>query len=120
MIYLELAIVAGEIAGLVFSVEKHGWLGQFVYYTQCSNYFLLVAVVNVQVPPQSRYWKRKAEGQPVKKESEKHLNSVRFQRIEAFFFIPDWYVPYGATGEARDCLLAGYDAASATNRADVS
>ena len=45
MIYLELAIVAGEIAGLVFSVEKHGWLGQFVYYTQCSNYFLLVAAV---------------------------------------------------------------------------
>ena len=43
MIWLEAAIVAGEIAGLVFSIGKHGWWGQFVYYTQCSNYFLRVA-----------------------------------------------------------------------------
>ena len=45
MLYLDLAIIAGEIAGLVFSVEKNGWWKQFVYYTQCSNYLLLIVTV---------------------------------------------------------------------------
>lgn len=43
MLYLDIAIIAGEIAGLVFSIGKHGWWGQFVYYTQCSNYILMIA-----------------------------------------------------------------------------
>lgn len=43
MLYLEASVVAGELAGLVFSVRKHGWWPQFVYYTQCSNYILLLA-----------------------------------------------------------------------------
>ena len=43
MLYLDIAIIAGELAGLVFSIDKHGWWPQFVYYTQCSNYFLLLA-----------------------------------------------------------------------------
>ena len=43
MMYLDIAIIAGELAGLVFSIDKHGWRGQFVYYTQCSNYLLLAA-----------------------------------------------------------------------------
>ena len=38
-----MAIIAGEIAGLVLSIQKHGFWGQFVYYTQCSNYLLLIA-----------------------------------------------------------------------------
>ena len=42
MVYLDTAIIAGELAGFVFSVRKNGLLGQFVYYTQCSNYILLV------------------------------------------------------------------------------
>lgn len=42
MLYLDIAIVAGETAGLVFSIGKHGWWGQFVYYTQWSNYLLLL------------------------------------------------------------------------------
>ena len=42
MLYLDIAIIAGEIAGLVFSIGKHGWWGQFVYYTQCSNYILMI------------------------------------------------------------------------------
>ena len=41
MLYFDIAIIAGEIAGLVFSVEKNGWWKQFQYYTQCSNYILL-------------------------------------------------------------------------------
>jgi len=45
MLYLDIAIIAGELAGLVFSIEKSGWWGQFVYYTQCSNYILLIAAV---------------------------------------------------------------------------
>jgi len=45
MLYLDIAIIAGELAGLVFSVGKHGWWAQFVYYTQCSNYILLVVSV---------------------------------------------------------------------------
>ena len=45
MLYLDIAIIAGELAGLVFSIDKHGWWGQFVYYTQWSNYILLIAQV---------------------------------------------------------------------------
>ena len=41
MLYLDIAVIAGELAGLVFSTEKNGWWGQFVFYTQCSNYLLL-------------------------------------------------------------------------------
>ena len=43
MLCLDIAIIAGELAGLVFSIEKHGWWSQFRYYTQCSNYLLLIA-----------------------------------------------------------------------------
>ena len=45
MLYLDIAIIAGELAGLIFSIDKHGWWGQFVYYTQWSNYILLIAAV---------------------------------------------------------------------------
>ena len=31
------------MAGLVLSIQKHGFWGQFAYYTQCSNYLLLIA-----------------------------------------------------------------------------
>ena len=43
IICLDLAIIAGEIVGMVISIGKHGWLGQFAYYTQCSNYLLFIA-----------------------------------------------------------------------------
>lgn len=45
MICLDIAIIAGEIAGFVFSVEKHGWWKQFIYYTQWSNLLLLIVTV---------------------------------------------------------------------------
>ena len=45
MLYLDIAIIAGEIAGLVFSIEKHGFWKQFRYYTQWSNYLLLLITV---------------------------------------------------------------------------
>ncbi len=46
MLYFDIAIIAGEIAGLVFSIQKHGFWHQFIYYTQWSNYllFLITAV----------------------------------------------------------------------------
>ena len=48
MLYLDIAIIAGEIVGFVFSVEKHGWWKQFLYYTQWSNYLLfLITVVHL-------------------------------------------------------------------------
>ena len=43
MIWLEIAIMAGEITGLFFSTWKNGWWGQFIYYTECSNVVLLIA-----------------------------------------------------------------------------
>ena len=43
MLYLDIAIIVGEIAGMVFSTQKHGWWGQFIYYTQLSNLILLLA-----------------------------------------------------------------------------
>ena len=43
ILYTDIAIVAGEIAGLVFSTRKNGWWGQFIYFTQLSNLFLLAA-----------------------------------------------------------------------------
>jgi len=45
MICLDIAIIAGEISGFVFSVEKHGWWKQFIYYTQWSNLLLLIVTV---------------------------------------------------------------------------
>ena len=45
MLYLDLAIIAGEIAGFVFSYWKHGFWHQFIYYTQWSNLLLLIATV---------------------------------------------------------------------------
>ena len=48
MLYFDIAIIAGEIAGLVFSIEKHGWWKQFRYYTQWSNYLLfLITIVHL-------------------------------------------------------------------------
>ena len=48
MLYLAVVIIAGEIAGLVFSIEKHGWWKQFLYYTQWSNYLLfLITIVHL-------------------------------------------------------------------------
>ena len=41
MLYLDIAIIAGEAAGFVFSTWKNGWWGQFFYYTQWSNLILL-------------------------------------------------------------------------------
>jgi len=45
MLYLDIAISAGEIAGFVFSTWKHGVWKQFIYYTQWSNLLLLIVTV---------------------------------------------------------------------------
>ena len=45
MMYLDIAVIAGEIAGFVFSIGKHGFWHQFIYYTQWSNLLLLIAAV---------------------------------------------------------------------------
>ena len=37
-VYLDLAVVVGELVGLVLASLENGW-GQFVFYTQLSNYF---------------------------------------------------------------------------------
>ena len=48
MLYFDIAIIAGEIAGLVLSIEKHGFWKQFLYYTQWSNYLLfLITIVHL-------------------------------------------------------------------------
>ena len=44
MLYFDFAIITGEIAGLILSTIRNGW-SQFVYYTQLSNYFLLIMTV---------------------------------------------------------------------------
>ena len=44
MLYLDIAVIAGELAGLVLTSFENGW-GQFVFYTQNSNYFLLAATL---------------------------------------------------------------------------
>ena len=44
MLYLDIAVIAGELAGLVLATLENGW-GQFVFYTQNSNYFLLAATL---------------------------------------------------------------------------
>ena len=44
MLYLDIVIILGEIVGLVLATFENGW-GQFVFYTQNSNYFLLAATL---------------------------------------------------------------------------
>ena len=44
MLYLDLAVVVGELVGLVLASLENGW-SQFVFYTQLSNYFLLAATM---------------------------------------------------------------------------
>ena len=44
MLYLDIAVVVGELVGLVLASFENGW-GQFVFYTQLSNYFLLAATM---------------------------------------------------------------------------
>ena len=44
MLYLDIAVIAGELAGLVLASFENGW-GQFVFYTQNSNYFLLAVTL---------------------------------------------------------------------------
>ena len=44
MLYLDIAVIAGERAGLVLASFENGW-GQFVFYTQNSNYFLLAVTL---------------------------------------------------------------------------
>ena len=44
MLYLDIAVIVGELAGLVLASFENGW-GQFVFYTQNSNYFLLAATL---------------------------------------------------------------------------
>ena len=44
MLYLDIAVIAGELAGLVLASLENGW-GQFVFYTQNSNYFLLATTL---------------------------------------------------------------------------
>ena len=44
MLYLDIAVVVGELVGLVLASLENGW-GQFVFYTQLSNYFLLAATM---------------------------------------------------------------------------
>ena len=44
MLYMDIAIIVGELAGLVLASFENGW-GQFVFYTQNSNYFLLAVTL---------------------------------------------------------------------------
>ena len=44
MLYLDLAVVVGELVGLVLASIENGW-GQFIFYTKLSNYFLLAATM---------------------------------------------------------------------------
>ena len=44
MLYLDIAIVVGELVALVLTSFDNGWR-QFIYYTQLSNYFLLVTTL---------------------------------------------------------------------------
>ena len=44
MMYLDIAVVVGELVGLVLASLENGW-GQFIFYTQLSNYFLLAATL---------------------------------------------------------------------------
>ena len=36
MMYLDIAVVVGELVGLVLASLENGW-GQFIFYTQLSN-----------------------------------------------------------------------------------
>jgi hypothetical protein len=45
MLYLDIAIIAGEIAALVLSIQKHGFWKQFQFYTQWSNFILMAVTV---------------------------------------------------------------------------
>ena len=45
MLCFDIAIIAGETAGLVLSIQKHGFWKQFQYYTQWSNYILFIITV---------------------------------------------------------------------------
>lgn len=45
MLSFDIAIIGGEIAGVVFSIQRNGFWGQFAYYTQLSNLALLFASV---------------------------------------------------------------------------
>ena len=44
MLYLDIAVIVGELTGLVLASFENGW-GQFVFYTQNSNYFLLAVIL---------------------------------------------------------------------------
>ena len=44
MLYQDLAVVVGELVGLVLASIENGW-GQFIFYTKLSNYFLLAATL---------------------------------------------------------------------------
>ena len=44
MLYLDIAVIVGELVGLVLASIENGW-GQFIFYTQNSNYFLLAATL---------------------------------------------------------------------------
>ena len=44
MLFLDIAVVVGEAVGLVLATLENGW-GQFVFYTQNSNYFLLITTL---------------------------------------------------------------------------
>ena len=44
MLYLDIAVIVGELTGLVLASFENGW-GQFVFYTQNSNYFLLAVTL---------------------------------------------------------------------------
>ena len=60
MLYFDIAIIAGEIAGLVLSIEKHGFWKQFRYYTQWSNYLLfLITVVHLICLVRRRIFRRR-------------------------------------------------------------
>lgn len=63
MLYFDIAIIAGEIAGLVLSIEKHGFWKQFLYYTQWSNYLLfLITIVHLICLLRERGKRGKEEG----------------------------------------------------------
>ena len=44
MLYFDIAIVVGELVGLVLASIENGW-GQFILYTKLSNYFLLATTM---------------------------------------------------------------------------
>lgn len=79
MLYFDIAIIAGEIAGLVLSIEKHGFWKQFRYYTQWSNYLLCPILAIASLPFLRPMGKKDRDGTI-------HLSAITSGGSQAMFF----------------------------------